>query len=224
MKVRIVHLTNALTRSRQIRVCLISNAANEVWTLERKRGERSSLSSVITVQIISQRWVWFHPIRPAELLDLDLSGNQVDEGDEGKKEEGKDGKTNVCVPLKQRGRQGWERADKELLFVLCCFKELSPRLTHTQTRGFPRCWACEPYRIIPQSSVNRDVGSPAIRPHIWQSIDVEKWDEGICRQLDSPADSLDKWEPDEAGKLNRLSAHSLLGHHIHSAYTISTLL
>lgn len=127
----------------------------------------------------------------------------------------------MCVSLEQQGRQGWERADKEPLFVLCCFKELSPCLTHTQTRGFPQCWACELYRIIPQSSVNRDVGSHAIRPHIWQSIDIEK--EMRIFAGSWTLESLGKWEPDEAGKLNRLSAHSLLRHHIRSAYTISTL-
>lgn len=125
----------------------------------------------------------------------------------------------VCVRLKQQGRQGWESADKELLFVLCCLKELSPCSTHTQSRGFPQCWACELYTVILQSSVNRHIGSLPIRPHIWQYRHWKRDDlmnEDVCRQLATPAPCLCSRQYNEM-KLGMLLALSLLRYHIHSA-------
>lgn len=125
----------------------------------------------------------------------------------------------VCVRLKQQGRQGWASADKELLFVLCCLKELSPCSTHTQSRGFPQCWACELYTIILQSSVNRHIGSLPIRPHIWQYRHWKRDDlmnEDVCRQLATPAPCLCSRQYNEM-KLGMLLALSLLRYHIHSA-------
>lgn len=153
------------------------------------------------------------------LLELGWWGRKKNGGRRGQKNRCVCVCVGVCVRLKQQGRQGWESADKELLFVLCCLKELSPCSTHTQSRGFPQCWACELYTVILQSSVNRHIGSLPIRPHIWQYRHWKRDDlmnEDVCRQLATPAPCLCSRQYNEM-KLGMLLALSLLRYHIHSA-------
>lgn len=153
------------------------------------------------------------------LLELGWWGRKKNGGRRGQKNRCVCVCVGVCVRLKQQGRQGWASADKELLFVLCCLKELSPCSTHTQSRGFPQCWACELYTVILQSSVNRHIGSLPIRPHIWQYRHWKRDDlmnEDVCRQLATPAPCLCSRQYNEM-KLGMLLALSLLRYHIHSA-------
>lgn len=215
MKVRTVNFEN--TDKNQVNLCLF---VVKYWTDFGGKKKKDKLS----VQWL-QCLVWFHPIRPAEQLDLDFIGIRLMREKEKRRKERTKKQVcvcvcvAVCVRLKQQGRQGWESADKELLFVLCCLKELSPCSTHTQSRGFPQCWACELYTVILQSSVNRHIGSLPIRPHIWQYRHWKRDDlmnEDVCRQLATPAPCLCSRQYNEM-KLGMLLALSLLRYHIHSA-------
>lgn len=159
MKVRIVCLRNTLTRTRRVRVCLISNAGNEVGR-EKKRAIIPQFSDQ-THQTYRATWSGLN-------WKLGWWGREV-----------RKVCVCVCVTFYQQGRQ--------MLFVLCCFKESLPCLTHTSPHSV------EPVNFTDQSfqsSVNRDVGSLAIRPHIWQSIDNEKETNDVCRQLDTPVPCL----------------------------------
>lgn len=191
---------------------------NTEQTLEGKRRKINSQFSDYSAWLgfiqsdLQSNLIWI-------LLELGWWGRKKKGGRRGQKNRCVCVCVGVCVRLKQQGRQGWESADKELLFVLCCLKELSPCSTHTQSRGFPQCWACELYTVILQSSVNRHIGSLPIRPHIWQYRHWKRDDlmnEDVCRQLATPAPCLCSRQYNEM-KLGMLLALSLLRYHIHSA-------
>jgi len=119
---------------------------NDVNEDFKQRKEWLSVSSVITVKIISQCWVWFNPIRGEEQLNLNINRNLVEADEEGEERD-------VCLCVRQRRGRGWQRS------ALHRFKELSGCLKQRELR-LPVALILEAVQNEPYYTVRRNMGSP----------------------------------------------------------------